>query len=374
MIRSPIGRMAVSLSMGSMVIAYTTYCSPAQRSDSSLLLPEKSVEKLVTIIAATQSDSVLMIADDTVLKRSCRSLAGIDSPKITWHTTPPAVQDSAWRSATIIVDTCKHPHHSSITQSIQQLTEGARLLLTYELDDDTPDCTLKAMHALGRAHGSDLMLYEYQIEHPTIETQLTRLYAGVDGSCISQADAQAIRDTGGDPVYGEITFASAQQLFTELVPLGPDDIFYDLGSGIGKLVLWVYVATATKRCVGIELSDKRYTTAQTMKGKVLATMKPLFHAVDGRSIDFIHADIGTAPIDDATVIFVCATCFSDRFMALLADRFSQLKEGTRIISLKRLPQHDGITEVAVHTLQMTWAKDPVYIYRISHHTNSGHKA
>ena len=54
-------------------------------------------------------------------------------------------------------------------------------------------------------------------------------------------------------VYGETSFQFIQQMIDEF-KFGDNDVFYDLGSGVGQVVL--HVAAATKcKCIGIEKAD-----------------------------------------------------------------------------------------------------------------------
>ncbi len=55
-------------------------------------------------------------------------------------------------------------------------------------------------------------------------------------------------------VYGETSFQFIQQMIDEF-PLSEDDVFVDLGSGIGQVVLQVAAASKCARCIGIEKAE-----------------------------------------------------------------------------------------------------------------------
>ena len=61
----------------------------------------------------------------------------------------------------------------------------------------------------------------------------------------------------GDMAYGEITYRGMGQLYPAL-RLGPGDVAYDLGSGAGKLVLYLALRGAVQRAAGIELGERRH--------------------------------------------------------------------------------------------------------------------
>lgn len=103
----------------------------------------------------------------------------------------------------------------------------------------------------------------------------------------------------------------------DMAELRTDDVLYDLGSGDGRIVL--AAAERGVRAVGIDI-DALFVAEATER------------ADDGRlraPVSFVHADILTADISDATVI----TCYLvSHGMAALQEKFRTLRAGTRIIS------------------------------------------
>ncbi|GFW05211.1 histone-lysine N-methyltransferase, H3 lysine-79 specific [Trichonephila clavipes] len=55
-------------------------------------------------------------------------------------------------------------------------------------------------------------------------------------------------------VYGETSFEFITQMIGEL-DITEDDIFIDLGSGVGQVVLQMAATTKCKKCIGIEKAD-----------------------------------------------------------------------------------------------------------------------
>lgn len=55
-------------------------------------------------------------------------------------------------------------------------------------------------------------------------------------------------------VYGETSFEFIAQMINE-IEFTPDDVFVDLGSGVGQVVLQVAAATSCRMCIGIEKAD-----------------------------------------------------------------------------------------------------------------------
>jgi SAM-dependent methyltransferase len=202
--------------------------------------------------------------------------------------------------------------------------------------------------------------------HPKQSSSATRLhylaslYEHSNGYFIPREDEQAIRQAKGASLYGEITQSSLARLIKYL-KLTPRDVFYDLGSGLGKVVLQVAMTTKIHSATGIELSHIRHLYAGTALHKVkearyLATTQ----------CKFIHGDILKEPLPGASIIYTCSTAFSQKLMAALSKRLrSILAPGTRIVSLQDFNDHKQLELVDVLKLEMTWDKKcPVHIYEI----------
>ena len=65
----------------------------------------------------------------------------------------------------------------------------------------------------------------------------------------------------GNLQYGEITYQGMQPLYSAL-DLGQGDVFYDLGCGVGKLVLYVALRGDASRSVGLEIGQRRFLLAE----------------------------------------------------------------------------------------------------------------
>ena len=98
---------------------------------------------------------------------------------------------------------------------------------------------------------------------------------------------------GSDLVgYHASGVASIVRLFLE-VPLGPDDVLVDLGSGLGKVVLLAALLTPA-RARGIELQPELAERAR-------ASAREL-----GTSVELVSGDVRDAPLDDGTVFYLYA--------------------------------------------------------------------
>lgn len=195
---------------------------------------------------------------------------------------------------------------------------------------------------------------------------------------ISQEERAGITAAGGgSPVYGEILYESVLFLL-DYLQLTEEDAFYDLGSGLGKLVFQVYLMTPVHKAIGIELSESRCERSQKIMengSKIFNSCfifenqmrkrfgKEPFPKVSGKKFELKQGNMLEADIEDATVIFTCSTCFSDDCMRNLTNRLAELKDGLRVLTLHHLSEHKNFHLVKTFYLPMTWSKNiPIYLY------------
>jgi hypothetical protein len=186
---------------------------------------------------------------------------------------------------------------------------------------------------------------------------ITSLYENKSGHGIDESERKKIADVGGNATYGEIT-PRAVSKFVKKLKLKSSDVFVDLGSGIGKLVMQTCLESNATQCRGIELSDSRYGQAITAYNDLKKS-----HPDVAERISFTLGDIVTENIDNATVVFMCSTCFSDELMVKLAKKLKNLPKLEVVATLKKLPEDSGFELVGSDTYEMTWsAETSIYFY------------
>lgn len=172
-------------------------------------------------------------------------------------------------------------------------------------------------------------------------------------SWVSGLDATVRQeDDAGAKTYGELEPEGIDQVLAHIsdlgVPLGVEDIFVDLGSGVGQVALLVFLKTLARLVVGIELVPERHETALIARGHALEALSSLDsegdssgHSIDARDreLRFLHGDITDEAMwghwAEATVAFTCSTMFPRELMSDLRDSFiSNLRPGALVFSLK----------------------------------------
>jgi len=190
---------------------------------------------------------------------------------------------------------------------------------------------------------------------------IRRAYRKVDdGFWIPQNEEREILAASSSPTYGEMTPTSVRRL-AEHLELGPRDVFYDLGSGVGKVINQIAISAPVARCVGVELSPSRVRTARAVLRRLRTD-----GLVRAAQVSFRQQDILAARIRDATVVYTCSTAFPWTFLGALCDRVSGLGKPLRFVSVQELVPRDDFELQETLRLDMTWQRrDYVYVYRVT---------
>ncbi|WFD33894.1 [histone H3]-lysine(4) N-trimethyltransferase [Malassezia cuniculi] len=145
-----------------------------------------------------------------------------------------------------------------------------------------------------------------------------------------------------DNVYGEMLPPFLSEISREM-SLGPESVFVDLGSGIGNLLLQVSMQTGCD-AYGCEVMEAPAELAHAQVLQATARWR-MWGLKGGKHIeswcaDFTESDKVRAVLRDADVVLVNNYAFSPRTNDTLSLLFLDLKDGARIVSLRRFVPHD----------------------------------
>ncbi|PIK45207.1 putative histone-lysine N-methyltransferase, H3 lysine-79 specific isoform X3 [Apostichopus japonicus] len=164
---------------------------------------------------------------------------------------------------------------------------------------------------------------------------LKHIMQQVYSHAISDPDKLNSYEPFSPEVYGETSFDLVAQML-EHVTLTSEDLFIDLGSGVGQVVLQVAAAAECKLAYGIEKSDVPAKYSRIMEREFVRWMnwygKEYSPFLLERG-DFLEKSF-KEKIGTAKVIFVNNFAFGPRVDHLLKERFANMKEGAVVVSSK----------------------------------------
>lgn len=209
---------------------------------------------------------------------------------------------------------------------------------------------------------------------------------------IPRADAQKVKAAAehagkempiqcNEDAYGEIPQESAIKMFSHpLVGLRSNELFVDLGSGLGRLVIDAAVFASVHRALGVELSHTRHNASCQAVQEVSHAMPAIpgsgWRASRHNSkVEFLEADIlklDDELLHDAGVVYVASLCFRTELLAKVREKLDRcLPTGARIVSLKAFdPPRKGyktrLHQKGTMDLPMSWSvpgyAQALYVY------------
>jgi len=192
-------------------------------------------------------------------------------------------------------------------------------------------------------------------------------------------------------VYGEVVLESIRTMF-EAARVQDGEVFMDIGSGDGKVVLAAHLLGNFRKVLGIEFVPSRFSRSCSMLQ--LVHQQTVRTPGDGQSSAFgvdddelnptgaaAHAflrqkqsavkivlgDATQLPLNEADVVYMCNTCFGMGLMNALMDKFAGLRQGARILALHDLPVTHPTFKMLKFVkrldLKVSWTPTtPVFIY------------
>jgi len=167
--------------------------------------------------------------------------------------------------------------------------------------------------------------------------------------------------------YGEILLHSFYQAMKAARPM-PHEIFYDLGSGAGKLIHSAAILFDLRKVCGVEIQQPLFDFSAELHQKLQTLSK--HDARWQQQLDKVEqhlANILEFDFSDADIVFINATCFQLEHWRALEVKFKQLKQGARvIITTKYLKEPEFVT---LHTqcYDMSWGYARVSVFRRTKH-------
>jgi len=184
-----------------------------------------------------------------------------------------------------------------------------------------------------------------------------KIFTGVDGFSLSYAWQQLDRgdkERDRNLTYGEIDFEGFFQILYDVPGIVERQVFYDLGSGVGKAVIAAALLGNFKEVVGIELLPPLHEQAIVVsklweKEKITELPKVKF-----LQEDFLEA----TDYSNVDLVYIHCTCFSQRLMYLLEDVLQTLPTGAIVLTVSQSLPRMEIVKTKKYPFR--WGEGTVY--------------
>lgn len=178
--------------------------------------------------------------------------------------------------------------------------------------------------------------------------EVEREYRRIRYQSLIVDDARRAQGLEGDDelTYGTTPPRLAFRIL-ELLQAGPQDVFYDLGCGLG--VPTIVAALFCKRATGIDVLPQLIDRARGVA-----------KALKLRNTKFIAGDLRQQDVSAGTIFYSYSTCLSPQTLAAMAEKVSAARPGARIATVTHPLRHEKLE--FVEKVSLRWGLTPHAIF------------
>lgn len=188
-----------------------------------------------------------------------------------------------------------------------------------------------------------------------VEASFRKAYEGIDAYALADAAKRAFPSQEWESLtYGELPLSSFLTLMERAKPKA-GEVFVDLGSGTGRLVLAAAMLWPFERSVGIEKLPSLMQAAKTAESRITMHKRA--------QVEWIRSDLEKADWHEADIVLCHATCFDMPMMERIAEKAQKLKRGARMLVLGQTMPPDTMRLVDNMPYRTSWYRQGMaYFY------------
>ncbi|KAF1773517.1 histone H3-K79 methyltransferase [Phytophthora cactorum] len=181
---------------------------------------------------------------------------------------------------------------------------------------------------------------------PEATQALTILFSDVGANEVRQQARQVHGNAG------EVLPPGVAELIETMGPINTDDIFLDIGSGIGNVLVQFALTTCIRACIGIEIRSELCELAER-RIRRYADEFPLLKKVTMLASDVRDAALSTrSPMRDATIVFANNFLFQESTKLTISRELCEMTSArTLAVSCFVCPRHRS---TCAETFCATW--------------------
>lgn len=160
--------------------------------------------------------------------------------------------------------------------------------------------------------------------------------------------------------YGEILYPSVNKLLSA-IKLSERDVFVDYGSGLGKIVIQIFLKSLVKEAYGIEILPELHLYAMKASQKLQHDL-PDFYKED-RKLTFLLGNFLEIPLSKATVALVNSTCFTPQLLSDLGKIIEHSPNIHTVLSLRPIHTLQRLVFKKTIRIECSWDTTLCYLYQ-----------
>jgi hypothetical protein len=201
---------------------------------------------------------------------------------------------------------------------------------------------------------------------PTYAAQVfDYLYGNIKGYEISNNARSKFSGSTEKLLYGELPFDTWKKI-VEFANPNQRGVFFDLGSGTGRVVMQSHLLFDFKKSIGVEILDGLHEKACEVKENFDRTIKPQIQThVDGREIKFIKDSFFNVSLQEADLIFMNHPFKEGEDFLRLEEKFlNELKPGTKIVTIIRALKSPAFKYLGKQTFKFSWGDSTAHFCEV----------
>lgn len=198
------------------------------------------------------------------------------------------------------------------------------------------------------------------------EVLFNHLYGNISGYDVSNAARKAAVGVDTEALlYGELPFSTWREI-VEIAKPKSDGVFFDLGSGTGRVVMSSYLLCDFKKCIGVELLKGLHEKAVLVEGVFSEAMKSkILNHVAERELKFLCQDIFETDLKEADFIFMNHPFKGGANFDLLENKIlSEVRPGTKIVTTIRSLQNPRFKSFGKKKFDFSWGESTAYFFEV----------
>lgn len=152
-------------------------------------------------------------------------------------------------------------------------------------------------------------------------------------------------------VYGETPWLTIISILNE-IKIKPEDVFYELGCGTGRLCFFL------NQCFKIK------TVGFDRIGYFINVANTLVKKLNLKDITFINDNFLNHNISEGTIFYLTPTCYSYDMMKAVNRKIKECKSGSKIISISRHLNSPYLKRKKTKIYRFSWYMARAFFYEV----------
>ena len=197
------------------------------------------------------------------------------------------------------------------------------------------------------------------------ETIFNHLYGQIKGYEVSNSARAKFSGSTEKLLYGELPFDTWRKI-VEYVNPRQNGVFFDLGSGTGRVVLQSHLLFNFSKSIGVELLDGLHEKACEIKNNFEKEVKTQIqnHLV-GREMQFLKANFFDVDLREADLILMNHPFKEGEDFSRLEEKFlNELKPGTKIVTIIRALKNPAFKSLGKQKFKFSWGDSTAHFAEV----------